>query len=72
VIGATTEVLRAVWAEADLRRVLAIIGSTVIDWELPIREAGRTSIRNRRPPHRSRALAPTRGACRTSHHPGRR
>ena len=36
VIGASTGLFGAVWAQADTRRVLGIIGADVIDQELPI------------------------------------
>ena len=36
VIGASTGMFGAVWAQADLRRVLGTIGAQVIDAELPV------------------------------------
>ena len=39
VIGASTGLFGAVWAQADTRRVLGIIGADVIDQELPIGQA---------------------------------
>jgi chromate reductase, NAD(P)H dehydrogenase (quinone) len=39
VIGASTGLFGAVWAQADTRKVLGIIGADVIDQELPIGQA---------------------------------
>jgi chromate reductase len=39
VIGASTGMFGAVWAQADLRRVLRTIGADVIDRELPVAHA---------------------------------
>ncbi len=39
VIGASTGLFGAVWAQADARRVLAAIGARVIDRELPVGQA---------------------------------
>jgi chromate reductase len=39
VIGASTGMFGAVWAQADLRRVLKTIGAQVIDCELPVPHA---------------------------------
>jgi chromate reductase, NAD(P)H dehydrogenase (quinone) len=39
VIGASTGMFGAVWAQADLRRVLKTIGARVIDRELPVPHA---------------------------------
>jgi chromate reductase len=39
VIGASTGMFGAVWAQADLRRVLRTIGAQVIDRELPVPHA---------------------------------
>jgi chromate reductase, NAD(P)H dehydrogenase (quinone) len=36
VIGASTGMFGAVWAQAELRKVLSAIGATVIDRELPV------------------------------------
>ena len=36
VIGASTGMFGAVWAQADLRRVLGLIGARVLDVELPV------------------------------------
>ncbi|WP_028923514.1 NADPH-dependent FMN reductase [Pseudonocardia acaciae] len=36
VIGASTGVFGAVWAQAELRKVLGLIGADVIDTELPV------------------------------------
>jgi chromate reductase len=36
VIGASTGMFGAVWAQAELRKVLAAIGSRVLDRELPV------------------------------------
>ena len=36
VIGASTGLFGAVWAQAELRKVLAAIGARVIDRELPV------------------------------------
>jgi len=39
VIGASTGLFGAVWAQAELRKVLATIGARVVDRELPIGQA---------------------------------
>jgi chromate reductase, NAD(P)H dehydrogenase (quinone) len=39
VIGASTGLFGAVWAQADLRRVLGVIGAQVLDAELPLGQA---------------------------------
>jgi chromate reductase, NAD(P)H dehydrogenase (quinone) len=39
VIGASTSLFGAVWAQAELRKVLATIGARVVDRELPIAQA---------------------------------
>jgi chromate reductase, NAD(P)H dehydrogenase (quinone) len=39
VIGASTGLFGAVWAQAELRKVLATIGARVVDRELPIAQA---------------------------------
>lgn len=39
VIGASTSLFGAVWAQAELRKVLATIGARVVDRELPIPQA---------------------------------
>jgi chromate reductase len=39
VVGASTGMFGAVWAQAELRKVLATIGARVIDRELPVSEA---------------------------------
>jgi chromate reductase len=39
VIGASTGLFGAVWAQAELRKVLATIGAKVVDRELPIGQA---------------------------------
>jgi len=39
VIGASTGVFGAVWAQAETRKVLGIIGADVIDHELPVGQA---------------------------------
>jgi chromate reductase len=39
VIGASTSLFGAVWAQAELRKVLAAIGARVIDPELPVPRA---------------------------------
>jgi chromate reductase len=39
VVGASTGMFGAVWAQADLRRVLKTIGATVVDGELPLMHA---------------------------------
>ncbi len=36
VVGASTGLFGAVWAQADLRRVLGVIGADVLDAELPV------------------------------------
>jgi chromate reductase len=40
VIGASTGLFGAVWAQAELRKVLGAIGARVIDRELPVGLAG--------------------------------
>ena len=39
VVGASTGVFGAVWAQAELRKVLAAIGARVLDEELPVGQA---------------------------------
>ena len=39
VIGASTGIFGAVWAQADARRVLGLIGARVVDVELPVAAA---------------------------------
>jgi chromate reductase len=39
VIGASTGMFGAVWAQAELRRVLGLIGARVVDVELPVGQA---------------------------------
>jgi len=39
VAGASTSLFGAVWAQAELRKVLGVIGAAVLDRELPISEA---------------------------------
>jgi chromate reductase len=39
VIGASTSLFGAVWAQAELRKVLAAIGADVVDRELPVMQA---------------------------------
>ncbi|MEA2155073.1 MAG: hypothetical protein QOE11_1213, partial [Solirubrobacteraceae bacterium] len=39
VVGASTGLFGAVWAQADLRRVLTAIGAAVLDEELPVGRA---------------------------------
>jgi chromate reductase len=39
VIGASTGLFGAVWAQAETRKVLAVIGADVIDSELPVSQA---------------------------------
>jgi chromate reductase len=39
VIGASTSLFGAVWAQAELRKVLAAIGARVVDRELPVAQA---------------------------------
>jgi chromate reductase len=39
VIGASTGLFGAVWAQAELRKVLSTIGATVVDAELPVGQA---------------------------------
>ena len=40
VMGASTGLFGAVWAQADTRKVLGVIGADVIDNELPVGQAG--------------------------------
>jgi chromate reductase len=40
VVGASTGLFGAVWAQAETRKVLAAIGARVVDRELPVSEAG--------------------------------
>jgi chromate reductase len=42
VIGASTGLFGAVWAQAELRKVLSTIGARVVDRELPIAQAHET------------------------------
>ena len=39
VVGASTGMFGAVWAQADARKVLSTIGARVVDRELPVAEA---------------------------------
>jgi chromate reductase len=39
VVGASTGAFGAVWAQAELRKVLATLGARVIDLELPVPHA---------------------------------
>jgi len=39
VVGASTGLFGAVWAQAELRKVLATIGAAVVDTELPVAQA---------------------------------
>ena len=39
VVGASTGAFGAVWAQAELRKVLAALGARVLDVELPVRHA---------------------------------
>ena len=39
VVGASTSLFGAVWAQAELRKVLGTIGARVVDRELPIPQA---------------------------------
>ncbi len=39
VIGASTGIFGAVWAQADVRKVLGAIGARVLDFELPVGQA---------------------------------
>jgi chromate reductase, NAD(P)H dehydrogenase (quinone) len=41
VLGASTGMFGAVWAQAELRRILQVTGADVIDFELPIGQAAR-------------------------------
>ena len=41
VVGATTGAFGAVWAQADLRKILATAGARVIDIDLPVAKADR-------------------------------
>ena len=47
VVGASTGLFGAVWAQADLRRILQVIGATVDERELPV-GAGAQGVRRRR------------------------
>ena len=38
-IGASTGLFGAVWAQADTRKILGIVGADVIDQELPVGQA---------------------------------
>lgn len=42
VIGASTGMFGAVWAQADARKVLGLIGARVLDGELPVAQAHET------------------------------
>src|SRR5438270_7463750 len=46
VIGASTGLFGAVWAQAEVRKVLGIIGADVIDDELPVGQADAAFARN--------------------------
>ncbi len=39
VVGASTSLFGAIWAQAELRKVLTAIGARVIDLELPVARA---------------------------------
>jgi chromate reductase len=39
VVGASTGLFGAVWAQAEVRKVLAAIGADVVDRELPVMQA---------------------------------
>jgi len=39
VVGASTGLFGAVWAQAEVRKVLGVIGADVIDDELPVGQA---------------------------------
>ena len=39
VIGASTSMFGAVWAQAEASKVLGALGAGVIDWELPVARA---------------------------------
>ncbi len=39
VVGASTSLFGAVWAQAEVRKVLAAIGADVVDRELPVMQA---------------------------------
>jgi len=39
VIGASTGLFGAVWAQAETRKVLGVIGADVVDHELPVDQA---------------------------------
>jgi chromate reductase len=39
VVGASTGAFGAVWAQAELRKVLAALGARVLDFELPVPHA---------------------------------
>ena len=40
VVGASTGLFGAVWAQAETKKVLGIIGADVLDGELPVGQAG--------------------------------
>ena len=42
VVGASTSLFGAVWAQAETRKVLSTIGARVVDRELPIAQADET------------------------------
>ena len=49
VIGASTGLFGAVWAQAELRKVLGTIGARVVDRELPVAQADEALGRRRLP-----------------------
>ena len=53
VVGASTGLFGAVWAQAEARKVLETIGADVLDTELPVGQAARR-LRRRRPSGRPR------------------
>ena len=63
VVGASTGLFGAVWAQAEVRKVLGAIGARVVDRELPVGQAARRST--------SRAGSPTRPRAGARRPPGR-
>jgi chromate reductase len=64
VIGASSGVFGAVWAQAELRKVLGAIGARVTDGEVAVR---RRALRRERPPERAQSRAGgTRGHIHTA------
>lgn len=51
VIGASTGMFGAVWAQADLRRILGLTGNRVLDLELPVGRAQETFTDGALPEH---------------------